>query len=204
MRNQSGAVLIISLAVLLLISLVGLSGASSTTMEERMAGNFRDQKVAFEAAESALGAAEAWVEANDIDPIVGSICIGTECFTADCSDGLCFNGTISGGMYPQCDHQEPAVPVYGRDNPLDVWGNSARHRVVGTGGTLTGAQAGGRFVVEFICYSRLNPSAPMTASMHGSASFFSDFAEMYRITASAVGATPNSSATVQSTYLKIR
>lgn len=116
-RQQSGAVLILSLAVLLLLSLVGLSGASSTTLEERMAGNFRDQRVAFEAAEAALGSAEQWVENNDLLPISGTPCIGSECFTADCSDGLCFNGVITGGAYPQCNHQEPAIPVYARDNP---------------------------------------------------------------------------------------
>lgn len=85
-----------------------------------------------------------------------------------------------------------------------MWDTAGRHRLVNNAGTLTGAQGNGRFVVEFICYVRLNPTAPMTAAQHGSGAFFNDFAEMYRITASASGATPNSRVVVQSTYQKIR
>lgn len=63
MRTQRGGVLIASLMVLMLLALVGLSGANTTTLEERMAGNFRDQRVAFESAEAVLQAAEQWLKA---------------------------------------------------------------------------------------------------------------------------------------------
>ena len=56
---QSGAVLIISLIMLLLLTLIGLSGSQVTALEEKMAGNMRDKNLAFQAAESALRAVEA-------------------------------------------------------------------------------------------------------------------------------------------------
>ena len=57
--NQSGVVLIVSLIMLLLLMLIGTVGMQTTSLEEKMAGNMRDKDLAFQAAESALKAAEA-------------------------------------------------------------------------------------------------------------------------------------------------
>lgn len=56
--HQSGAVLIISLIMLLLLTLIGTSSMQTTSLEEKMAGNFRDRNLAFQAAESAIRDAE--------------------------------------------------------------------------------------------------------------------------------------------------
>jgi type IV pilus assembly protein PilX len=45
--------------MLLLLTLIGTTGIQSTSLEEKMAGNMRDKSLAFQAAESALKAAEA-------------------------------------------------------------------------------------------------------------------------------------------------
>ena len=65
-RNQSGVVLVVSLFMLLLLSLIGLSGMQSTALEEKMASNSRDQNIAFQAAEAALRAGEAFIIANNL------------------------------------------------------------------------------------------------------------------------------------------
>lgn len=57
-KQQSGAVLIISLVMLLLLTLIGISGTQTSSLEERMAGNLRDKSLAFQTAESALRVAE--------------------------------------------------------------------------------------------------------------------------------------------------
>jgi type IV pilus assembly protein PilX len=57
--TQSGAVLVISLIFLLLLSLVGVTGSQMTSMEEKMSGNSKNHNLAFQAAESALLAGEA-------------------------------------------------------------------------------------------------------------------------------------------------
>ncbi len=60
-RHQSGIVLIVSFIILLLLTIIGISGMKVTGLEEKMAGNDRDQNVAFQAAEAALRAGEAKV-----------------------------------------------------------------------------------------------------------------------------------------------
>jgi type IV pilus assembly protein PilX len=58
LKQQSGVVLVISLIMLLLLTLIAISGSQTTGLQEKMASNSRDQNLAFQAAESALRAAE--------------------------------------------------------------------------------------------------------------------------------------------------
>lgn len=58
-NKQSGAVLVVSLVMLLLLTMIGLAGTQETSMEEKMASNSRNQNLAFQMAESALRAGEA-------------------------------------------------------------------------------------------------------------------------------------------------
>lgn len=60
-HEQSGLVLVVCLIMLLVLTLVGVTGTQVTSLEEKMAGNLRDQNIAFQAAESTLLAAEAFV-----------------------------------------------------------------------------------------------------------------------------------------------
>ena len=59
MKKQTGSVLIISLLLLIVTTLLGLSSMNNTIMEEKMAGNLRQQNLALQASESALREAEA-------------------------------------------------------------------------------------------------------------------------------------------------
>jgi Tfp pilus assembly protein PilX len=52
--RQHGAVLFISLIMLVLLTLIGITAMQVTLLQERMAGGFRVQHQAFEAAESSL------------------------------------------------------------------------------------------------------------------------------------------------------
>lgn len=78
-QRQSGAVLAVSLLILLVMTLVGVSSMQSTVLEERMASNTREREQAFEAAEAALRGAEAFINS--------SVAI-TSSFDTDGSDGL--------------------------------------------------------------------------------------------------------------------
>jgi type IV pilus assembly protein PilX len=53
-RQQHGAVLIISLIMLLVLTLLGVTSMRTSILEEKMAGNLRDKNLSFQAAESAL------------------------------------------------------------------------------------------------------------------------------------------------------
>jgi len=56
---QRGFVLIVALVLLLILTILGLAAAQSTSLEERMAGNARNRDMAFQAAEAGLRAAES-------------------------------------------------------------------------------------------------------------------------------------------------
>jgi type IV pilus assembly protein PilX len=58
LNNQTGAVLYISLIMLLLLSLIGIAGMQVTGLEEKMSGNAKDSNLAFQAAETTLRGAE--------------------------------------------------------------------------------------------------------------------------------------------------
>ena len=58
LQQQSGTVLAISLIMLVLLTLIGITGTRVTSLEEKMAGNSRDQNLAFQAAEAALRSGE--------------------------------------------------------------------------------------------------------------------------------------------------
>lgn len=53
-RRQRGAVLIVALVMLLLLTMIGLSSMRGTSLQEAMAGNLRDGNLALQAAEAAL------------------------------------------------------------------------------------------------------------------------------------------------------
>lgn len=63
-HRQSGSVLIISLIVMLVLTILGVSGMKSAVLEEKMAGNMRDSQLAFQAAEATLREAEQYIENN--------------------------------------------------------------------------------------------------------------------------------------------
>ena len=53
-NRQRGAALITSLIILLVLTVLGVSAMSTSSLEEMMAGNLRDQNLSFQAAEAAL------------------------------------------------------------------------------------------------------------------------------------------------------
>jgi hypothetical protein len=53
-RRSQGAILFVSLIMLLLLTLLGITAMQVTMLQERMSGNFRAQQVAFERAEGRM------------------------------------------------------------------------------------------------------------------------------------------------------
>ncbi|MDN5872575.1 MAG: PilX N-terminal domain-containing pilus assembly protein, partial [Nitrococcus sp.] len=64
-QTQSGAVLVVSLLFLLVMTLIGITAMQGVSLEEKMAGNARGGTLALQAAEAALREGEEWV--MDID-----------------------------------------------------------------------------------------------------------------------------------------
>lgn len=72
-KRQRGAIMITALMILLLMTVFGISTMDTNILEEKMAGNMRDRNTAFQAAESALRAAESWIAAQTSMPDVRDI-----------------------------------------------------------------------------------------------------------------------------------
>jgi Tfp pilus assembly protein PilX len=82
-RRQKGAVLIVGLVILLVVTMIGVGGQQSTVLQERMAGNMRQNNIAFQAAEAALQAALSYIEGQSL-PITPTDS-GTELVWTSCT-----------------------------------------------------------------------------------------------------------------------
>ncbi len=82
--NERGAALLVSLVVLLVLTILGVTAAQTTTLQERMAGNMRDKSIAFQAAEATLRFGEGWIqqkveEGDRPSPVAKSKCSAAPC-----------------------------------------------------------------------------------------------------------------------------
>jgi type IV pilus assembly protein PilX len=138
-RKQSGAVLIVSLIMLLLLTIIGMASMGGTLLEERMSGNLRDQNLALQAAEAALREGET---VATLDSGAGS-CAASGGF--DGSDG-CYSS--EGRVCIDADASNDASCWPGSNDPAN-WADWTSN-----GRTLSGAKAlpkvaeQPRFVVE--------------------------------------------------------
>ncbi len=61
-KRQKGAVLAVSLIMLLLLTMVGITGMQTTSLEEKMAGNTNNLNLSFESSETALRVGEQFLD----------------------------------------------------------------------------------------------------------------------------------------------
>lgn len=187
---QRGSALIVSLVMLLLLTLIGVAGMKDTLLQEKMVGNVRDREIALQAAESALRAAET------------SLGLPTA-----------LNITNNNGLYnlnpPKIAGDPPVSNVTLRTKAeAEFWrdwtwtaANSVEYPR-----TLDGVQAPPRYVIEKLDVSLSSRDGypgggctgvcPEDEFSVGESNDVSD----YRITARAVGSTPDAVVILQGTY----
>ncbi|HKJ07798.1 MAG TPA: PilX N-terminal domain-containing pilus assembly protein [Gammaproteobacteria bacterium] len=170
--NQRGSVLVVSLLILLVMTLIGVTAMNTSTLEQKMAYNFRDHQTAFQAAEAALRDGEAFVEANSLGP---------SDFSAACTNGLC---TEASGT----------TPVW-FDQTIKVWSTANLHRTA----TYTAPEVLQKpiYIVEWLGYVFPAGYVPPPGTNPGPGD-----PEMFRITALATGGTTQARVMLQSTYEK--
>ncbi len=123
MHTQRGAILVISLIILLVMTVLGISSLRSATMQERMSGNNLDRQLAFQAAEAALRAGERVVETNPT-PTLDQNCLG----------GICTNPRAQNFANWQ---EDPTHAIWATAQNVDV--------------VLDGVQTTARFMIEDMC-----------------------------------------------------
>lgn len=71
-HQQRGVVLVTGLIFLVILTLLGTTALQGTVLEERMAGNLRDETLALQAAEAALRSGEIFLEQVTLPVFSGS------------------------------------------------------------------------------------------------------------------------------------
>jgi len=107
--TQRGSALIISLVILLVLTLIGITGMQTTVLEEKMSGNFRDKNIAFQAAESAMRDAENVSKGRN----------GHVGMTSSCANGLCYSGPSGSSAADMVSHLAAGYAV---DAPTSIPG----------------------------------------------------------------------------------
>ncbi|WP_193166333.1 pilus assembly PilX family protein [Microbulbifer hainanensis] len=87
--RQRGAVLVICMIILLMLTLIGVSGARSVILQEKMTSASRDAQLALQVAESTVRAAE-----KDVNGLVD-----TSAFSASGTDGLYTEGDAPADLF---------------------------------------------------------------------------------------------------------
>jgi type IV pilus assembly protein PilX len=95
-RTQRGAVLVIALLILLLLTTLGVAMFRSFGLQERIAGNTREKQHAFQAAQSALQFGEWWLTQGNAG--TGTSCTGPLAAATVCSNAATM-ATLTGGPW---------------------------------------------------------------------------------------------------------
>ncbi|MDH3527913.1 MAG: PilX N-terminal domain-containing pilus assembly protein [Gammaproteobacteria bacterium] len=129
--NQQGAILMMSLMMLMLLTIIGITAMNTVTMEERMAGNLRDSNLAFQGAEAALRDGESQLEALTTEP---TLCSSTPC-----------------DMW-----EKDTLPFHLEDESVSWWVTNAKEYGVDGTPELLSNNSDPRMLVEFLQFSRDN------------------------------------------------
>jgi len=174
-RGQLGVALFISLVLLLVLTIIGVSTVQTTTLETRMARNEHDVLLAFQAAESALRDAEVFLLQSVI--------------TVEDTDQFTDSG--AGGLWEVAD--DPLDP-----DPWTIGGIwTGAQSVVASTDPGTVVDEPPRYLIEHLgdVESQENPYQITTGYPDPV-----DRVAMFRITARGVGGSANARVLLQSTY----
>ena len=173
--SQYGGALIVGLVILLILTVIGITGMQITVLDEKMAGNIRSRDLAFQAAESALSAGEAFLRGLPSLP--------------EKSQFVC-----TGGWYlPNCfDPEGTGLTVWEWLDIQQVWGDAGwvvpydEHLA-----QIDSSSARPGYILEAL---------PIRNTLE--ANVDNPDTLLYRITARGVGNTPDAVVIVQSTFRK--
>lgn len=178
--RQSGAVLIVSLIILLLMTLIGVTSLRTTTLEERMAGNMRDHMLAFEAAEAALEAAEQFIDSSVVS-------LGA------------FDGDGSDGLYDDTVPTDPDKSIW----EIVDWtgGDGGNDNEVLSASAIPGVGTPPKYVIQH--YGSIEVDVDKTNMSGYGQNTGAGEVQMFHITVRGTGGSNNAVVILQSTYGKL-
>lgn len=175
-QKNTGVALFISLVLLLVLTILGVSVVQTTSLEIRMARNEHDTLLAFQAAESALKDAEVVLEAT--------------------TSTFAYNDTGVGGLWDMPDMNDG-----NRWEDDAIWGDG-RSIVAQTGVAAVAGQAQPRYIIEHIATVQRDENAYQQDNEYNAAGS-ADSVDVFRVTALGFGGSPNSRVLLQTTYGRI-
>lgn len=199
LHPEKGAVLIVALLFLVMLTLLGVTAMTGSTMEERMAGNARDTSVAFQAAEAALR--DARRDLGEYPPTfagkrslpagwalnIVNFGIGfgaATCNPAPAGQGLCWPDAYAGDVA----YLPPLPPAHNMTAAPSV-----EYGQFTGSAPLAGVAAQPRYIIEIFGLTRTDEG------FGGSATPYYNF---FRITAVGYGASPNTRVMLQEVIAK--
>lgn len=127
--REKGSILFVGLILLFILSLVGITSIRTTAQQERMSANLRDRTIAFQAAETALAAAEKTYFSTDTNAVIndsGTFSSGPTCTAGALkycpSTGVCAGATTTPAPYLVANGLgDGADPTFWRNTYKDAW-----------------------------------------------------------------------------------
>lgn len=187
--GQSGSLMLVTLIILLVISLIGMSTVDTTGLEMHMTSNSRQQQQVFEAAEYALSMVENNLyEIGDYtnNQLTNTSC-GSVCFSTACTGGYCFNGTNPNTL--TCTTLTAAATEPYRNSAIWTTGSGKYQTiVVPIPGLASGITV--QYIIEYWCVGQRNTTIPLQAG---------NTVNLYRITVLASGESGRARSMLRST-----
>ncbi len=180
-HRQQGIALIMALVFLMLLTIIGVTAMTTSSLQEKMAGNVQNKHGAFQAAESALRAGEAYLQATGPLPAFTLVGVTTGHY-------LPAAATAVGSLWDTVDWQDCAKVICLPAGPPP---------------TIDGVATQPTYVIEEV--------ADASGSGGGTGSLVTGFkpppavsgtSKIYRISARGTGNTDAAVALVQSVYRK--
>jgi type IV pilus assembly protein PilX len=179
-RRQQGAILVVSLILLLVMTVLALGASQSTRMQERMAGNLRDRDLALQSAEAGLRTGERLLD----DPALTSAPF--PCTTPRCR--VYELNTLTGNVAYQ-------LPTWWNTNAWqysasESWSGTTSNAIRGAGMARWDPQFFVEEMEEVTDALTIPPSGPPPSRIY------------YRITSSGRGGTDTAQVVLQSTFAR--
>jgi type IV pilus assembly protein PilX len=204
-HREGGAILIVTLLFLVILTMLGVTAMTGTTMEERMAGNTRDSSIALQAAESVLRDARRDISRMPVGAGFGRPIppIQSDFGDAAGTAGSCNTDPLKPGLCRPANN--PDGTPYTRIPPSVLPSIPAAYDLQASPsvqfGAMTGAPAVGdaqqlpvqpRYLLEIFCLREQGQSLGAQ-----------DFCNFYRITARGYGRNPNTQVTLQEMFVSL-
>ena len=180
--KQKGMVLVIGLILLTVLTLLAVTSMQSSSLQELMSNNMQDKTTAFEAAESAIRAAEVFLDNG------GALNLGA--FDDDESDGLLGNLFDEAWNAEQINWDTEAVEV----NSVIVFDSNQPEATMG------GVKSNPRYIIQH--FGSVVPDADRNLNIDNSygAGATDTLVEMFKITARGTGGSDNTVVFLEAMY----